>query len=98
MGTRRSLSLYFHCGSAAQLSICRVLVGAAWVWLCCCFRRSGSVPWTLDYRRGWMNYAIFSAFSMGNCFEAKPSAISVKLARCSSAVSSALPSFSIRWP
>ena len=67
-----------------------VLVGAAWVWLRCCFRRSGSVPWTLVYRRGWMNYAIFSAFSMGNCFEANPSAISVKCARCSSAVSAAL--------
>ena len=53
------------------------VAAAAWVWLRCCFRRSGSVPWTLDYRRGWVNYAIFSAFSMGTCFEAKPSAISV---------------------
>ena len=49
------------------------------------------MAWTLNYRRGWTNYAIFSAFSMGNCFEAKPSAISVPTQAATNAKNPALP-------
>ena len=72
MGTRRSDSLYFRCGGHGSAEY---LLGFWWIWLGFgCAAVLGQHGLDTGLPQGWMNYTIFSAFSMGNCFEAKPSA------------------------